>query len=280
MPFVYDVKMAPGGGREGWWFLFYGDRILVRSRGGSAQIPWLAGPEELRILPAHSLFLGTSDGKPCFTARLEEPTELPDTSFHSLRSLLGAVEEEMFALAGRAFQILEWERMHRFCGKCGKPTEPMPDKRAMLCGACGIQYYPRIVPAVIVAVVRSGRILLANARRHPEAFYSVLAGFVEPGETFEGCVCREIREEAGMEVENIRYLGSQPWPFPNTLMVGFTAEYAGGDLVVEEKELIRAAWFGPDEVRRLEIPRKGSIARALIDWFLADHSSTDHQNSP
>ena len=213
-------------------------------------------------------------------ARLKEPIDLPDASFRSLRSLLGAVEEEMFALTGRAFQIVEWERTHRFCGKCGKPTEPISDRRAMLCAVCGIQYYPRIVPAVIVAVVHNRRILLANARRHPEAFYSVLAGFVEPGETFEECVRREIREEVGIEVGNVRYFGNQPWPFPNTLMVGFAAEYAGGDLAVEEKELVRAAWFEPEEVRQLEIPREGAIARALIDWFLAGHGNSGGNNPP
>ena len=138
----------------------------------------------------------------------------------------------------------------------------------MSCAACGIHFYPRISPAVIVAVVRDGRILLAHAQRFPSAFFSVLAGFVEAGETFEECVRREIREEAGIEVEDIRYFGSQPWPFPNTLMVGFTAGYAGGDLVIEEKELVRAAWFDPEEVRRLQIPRGGTIARRLIDWFL------------
>ncbi|MBN2721164.1 MAG: NAD(+) diphosphatase [Proteobacteria bacterium] len=280
MSFIHDLKIAPDEDREGMWFLFYGDHILVRTLEESARIPWLAGAEDLRVLPAHSFFLGTIDGKPCFTAGVEGPLELPGTSFRSLRSLLGEVEEEMFAIAGRAFQILEWERTNRFCGRCGKPTEPMPDKGAMLCPACKIQYYPRIVPAVIVAVVNNGRILLAHARRHPGAFYSVLAGFVEPGETFEECVCREIREEAGIEVENIRYFKSQPWPFPNTLMVGFTADYTKGDLVIEERELVHAAWFEPEEVLRLEIPRNGTIARELIDWFLAGRGSSGRHNRP
>ena len=271
MSFVHVVVPPPGIGREGWWFLFHGDQLLVRKRGDSAEIPFLTDPEELRLLPSRKQFLGMLDGKPCFTAELEEPIGFGESEYRTIRSLLGHLPEEMFALAGRAFQVMDWERSHRFCGKCGMPTEPMADERAMTCPACGIQYYPRIAPAVIVAVVRDGKILLAHARRFPSVFFSVLAGFVEAGETFEECVHREIREEAGIEVENIRYFGNQPWPFPNTLMVGFTAEYAGGDLVIEEKELTQAAWFEPEEVLRLQIPRHGTIARQLIDWFLAEH---------
>jgi NAD+ diphosphatase len=119
-------------------------------------------------------------------------------------------------------------------------------------------------------VVRDGKILLAQSSRFPAAFYSVLAGFVEPGETFEECVRREVREEVGIEVEDLRYFGSQPWPFPHSLMVGFTASFAGGELVLEEKEIVRAGWFGPEEVRRLQIPRHGTIARRLIDRFLSE----------
>ncbi len=273
MSFVHDVVPPPNLGCEGWWFLFHADRLLVRTRGDAAEIAFLADPAVLRLLPARKQFLGRMEGKPCFTAELEEPVEIGDSSFRSLRSLLGVLPEEMFALAGCAFQVMDWERTHRFCGKCGMPTEPMACERAMSCAACGIQYYPRVTPAVIVAVVRDGRILLAQARRFPSVFFSVLAGFVEAGETFEECVHREIREEAGIEVMNLRYFGSQPWPFPHTMMVGFTAEYARGELLIEEKELVQAGWFEPEEVSRLQIPRRGTIARQLIDWFLAEHGN-------
>lgn len=274
MTFVHVVTPPPDLGREGWWFLFHEDRLLVRGEGGSTQIPYVSDPAELCLLPARMQVFGTLDGRPCFTAELEAPPGLGGSSFRSVRSLLGQLSEEMFALAGRAFQVMDWERSNRFCGKCGRPTEPMADERAMTCPACGIQYYPRIAPAVIVAVVRDGRILLAHGRRFPSVFFSVLAGFLEAGETFEECIHRELREEVGIEVRDIRYFGSQPWPFPNTLMVGFTAEFAAGDLVIEEKEIVQAAWFGPEEVRRLQIPRAGTISRRLIDWFLSGHETS------
>jgi len=273
MTFVHDVVPPPSLGREGWWFLFHEDKLLVRSGGGTTEIPYVADPAELALLPARRQYLGMLDGRPCFTAEPGGPVLLGESSYRTLRSLLGAVTEEMFALAGRAFQIMDWERTSRFCGKCGMPTEPVQGERATACAACGIQYYPRIYPAVIVAVVRDGRILLAHGRRFPSVFFSVLAGFLEAGETFEECIRRELREEVGIEVKNIRYFGSQPWPFPNTLMVGFTAEYAGGDLVIEEKELVQAAWFEPEEVLRLQIPRGGTISRRLIDWFLSEHGN-------
>ena len=273
MPFVHMIAPPHELGREGWWFLFHEDRILVRAQGDAAEIPQITELPETSLLPARKHFLGMLDGTPCFTAELEEPIMIDGASYRPLRSLLGILPEEMFYLAGRAFQIMDWARTSRFCGKCGMPTEPMDDERAMLCGACVIQYYPRVSPAVIVAIVHEGKVLLAHARRFPSVFFSVLAGFVEAGENFEECVRREVLEEVGIEVKNIKYFGSQPWPFPNTLMVGFTAEYASGDLVIEEKELVRAAWFEPDEVRRLHIPRNGTISRRLIDWFLETYGS-------
>lgn len=274
MTFVHDVVPPLSHCREGWWFLFHEDRILVRDGGGTTEIPYVSDPGELALLPARNQFLGMLDGKPCFTAELEGPILLGGSSYRTLRSVLGSVTEEMFSLAGRAYQVMDWERTNRFCGKCGLPIGPMADERAMACAACGIQYYPRISPAVIVAVVRDGRILLAHGRRFPSVFFSVLAGFLEAGETFEECIRRELREEVGIEVRNIRYFGSQPWPFPNTLMVGFTAEHATGELVIEKRELVQAAWFEPEEVLRLRIPRGGTISRRLIDWFLSEHRNS------
>jgi NAD+ diphosphatase len=269
MRFLSAVVPPPGSGGEAWWFLFHGDRLLVETRGEDVGVPFWSDPAGRLAPPVRTQFLGTLDGRPCFSGELDRPAAPAGTEFRPLRSLLGILPEDLFSLAGRAFQIMHWDRTHQYCGMCGMRTEPVEGERAKGCARCGIQFFPRVTPAVIVAVVRDRKILLAHARRSPAVFYSVLAGFVEAGETFEECVRREVREETGIEVGNIRYFGSQPWPFPHAMMVGFTAEYAGGDLVLEEKEIVQAGWFGPDEVPRLQIPRHGTIARELIGWFLA-----------
>ena len=191
-----------------------------------------------------------------------------DHGFHELFPLFGQLPDDHFAIAGRAVQIVEWDRTHRYCGGCGEPTVDEPRERAKRCTACGQLAFPRISPAVIVRISRGNEILLAHGTRFPEAYYSVLAGFVEPGESLEETVAREVREEVGVEVQNIRYFGSQPWPFPNSLMVGFTAEYAGGDLAPDPREIADVRWFSVDDLPH--IPPPVSIARWLIDAFVAD----------
>jgi len=266
--FLPAVTPPPETDREALWFLFHGDRLLVETRGEEVSVPRGPMPGAHGLRPLRTQYLGTLDGVPCYGGEVAEPAESDGATFRTLRSLLGTVPDPLFSLAGRAYQIVDWERTHRYCGKCGGPTRPLDGERARTCPGCGLHFFPRVTPAVIVAVVRDGKLLLAQARRFPAAFHSVLAGFVEPGETFEECVRREVREEVGIEVTNLRYFGSQPWPFPHSLMVGFTAEYAEGDLAIEEKEIVRAGWFDADEVARLSIPRHGTIARRLIEWFL------------
>ena len=270
MLFLPAVAPPPTLSNNTLWFLFHDDRLLVKARGDEVAIPRWASTEDAGLLPVRTQFLGTLDGAPCYSGELAGEVGPEGSSFRALRPLLGVLPEEMFSLAGRAFQVMDWDRTHQFCGKCGGRTDPLEGERGRTCAGCGLHFFPRVTPAVIVAVVRDDKILLAQSSRFPAAFYSVLAGFVEPGETFEECVRREIREEVGIEVEDLRYFGSQPWPFPHSLMVGFTASFAGGELVLEEKEIVRAGWFGPEEVRRLRIPRHGTIARRLIDRFLAE----------
>jgi len=269
MLFLPAVAPPPTLSNKAWWFLFHDDRLLVEARGDEVAIPRWASTEDARLSPVRTQFLGTLDGAPCYSGELAGEAGPEGTSFRALRPLLSVLPEEIFSLAGRAFQIMDWDRTHQYCGKCGGVTGPLEGERGRVCAGCGLHFFPRVTPAVIVAVVRDGKILLAQSSRFPAAFYSVLAGFVEPGETFEECVRREIREEVGIEVEDLRYFGSQPWPFPHSLMVGFTASFAGGDLVLEEKEIVRAGWFGPEEVLALRIPHHRTIARRLIDRFLA-----------
>jgi NAD+ diphosphatase len=190
--------------------------------------------------------------------------------FHGLRALFGRVDDRVFRLAGRAFQIMNWDRTHQFCSRCGHATRDKEDEAAKRCPECGFETFPTMAPAMIVAVTRGDKILLARAGRFPKEMYSVLAGFVEPGESLEECVRREIGEEVGVEVKNIRYFGSQAWPFPNSLMIAFTAEYGGGEIRIDEKEIVDAAWFRADNLPK--IPDKISIARRLIDWFVGGGS--------
>jgi NAD+ diphosphatase len=162
--------------------------------------------------------------------------------------------------------MLEWDRGNRFCGACGAPLAMRSDVRAKECTACGRLVFPRISPAIIVAIERGARLLLARSARFAEELYSVLAGFVEPGETLEEAVYREVKEEVGITVKNIRYFGSQPWPFPDSLMVGFTAEYDAGEIAIDGEEIVAARWFAADQLP--SIPGPISIARRLIDAFI------------
>jgi NAD+ diphosphatase len=212
--------------------------------------------------------IGTLDGHRCYAAEVAPDAEPPEGMvFRDLRSLLGEVDERLFAMAGRAKQIVEWHRTHRFCGRCGAQTVASPTELAKECPRCGMLFYPRLSPAVIVLVRRGDRVLLARSPGFPPGMYSVLAGFVEPGESIEETIEREICEEVGVEVENVRYFGSQPWPFPNSLMIGFTADYADGELRTEPAEIEDAGWYRPEELPTL--PPEGTIARAMIEDFLA-----------
>ncbi|MFN0155100.1 MAG: NAD(+) diphosphatase [Gaiella sp.] len=213
-------------------------------------------------------FLGTFDGVAAWSVVLEDAPEAPPgMTFSPLRPLLALVEEALFPVAGRAVQIAEWHETHRFCGRCGTPTVDTPGERAKRCPACGLLAFPRVAPAIIVRVTRGEEILLAHGRRFPEPMYSVLAGFVDPGESLEDCVHREVHEEVGITLRDVRYWASQPWPFPHSLMLGFTAEYAGGELAIDESEIVDAEWFRRDALPR--VPPGISIARRLIDDWLA-----------
>lgn len=250
-------------------FVVCRSEVLVLETASGPALPRFAELDGIDAAGAH--YLGSLGGTDCFALVLEHSDAPAGATFTGLRPLNGRIEDDVFWVAGRALQIVEWDTTHRFCGRCGTPTDPVPGERAKRCPACRLLAYPRISPAVIVRVTRGDEILLARGRRFAEPIYSVLAGFVEPGESLEETVVREIREEAGIEVAGVRYWGSQPWPFPHSLMVGFTAAWAGGELDVDDEELVDAGWFTRGTLPRL--PMTFSIARRLIDeWRHATRS--------
>jgi NAD+ diphosphatase len=251
------------------WFAFRGDRMLV-FEDAPVRVPLAGGPDELGLDVLFRWEIGDLSGHACWAVELGADARPPERMvFEDLRGLFYRVDEDFFRMAGRAKQIVAWHTTHRFCGRCGGKTEPAPGELAMRCTRCGTMHYPRVSPAAIVLVRRGDEILLARSPGFPQGLYSVLAGFVEPGESIEEAVVREVLEEVGIEVTNVRYFGSQPWPFPNSLMIGFTADYTGGDLTPQPGEIEDAGWYTADNLPQL--PPNISIARAMIDDFVSQH---------
>jgi NAD+ diphosphatase len=277
MPFIPAIHPPADRNFPILWFIFDRSRLLVKSENGICALPDAALVANVGLEPTPKLFLGLLEHHLCYAGELKPDEPQPDGwEWMDLRGLLGAIGEELFWIAGRANHLLDWDRSHRFCGQCGRPTEDKADERAKICPVCGWVNYPRLSPAIIVAVIKDDHILLARNKRFRAPFYSVLAGYVEPGETLEECVQREIHEEVGLRVKNIRYFGSQPWPFPNSLMVGFVADYAGGEIIVDQSELVEADWFEAESLPNL--PLKVSIARQLIDWFVGTRKAPHQAN--
>ncbi len=210
--------------------------------------------------------VGTLDGIACFAALAQGP--VPEgLAARPIRKLFGSLELKALAIAALASQLAHFRATHRFCGACGQELEVSPKERALRCGRCAAVRYPTIAPCAIVLIHDERRVVLTRAPHFPKGVYGLVAGFLEPGESLEACVSREVMEETGLSVTDVRYVASQPWPFPSQLMVGFTARYAGGEIVMDATELEEAAWFDVDALPGLPPPL--SIARHLIDLHLA-----------
>jgi NAD+ diphosphatase len=251
--------------RPGGWALAHcRQQFLVDSNGVLFPRDWLKR-QDLPVLAEHAL--GRFGGEAVHLLELDHPAEVPGASWQGLRQFLLQADADTFRMLGYATQIGTWARQHRFCGCCGGPMQLLPGERAMHCPRCEVPHYPRLSPSMIVLVSRGDELLLARSPRFAAGVYSTLAGFVEPGESVEECVVREVREEVGVEVRNLQYVGSQGWPFPHSLMLGFHAEYASGDIVPQPGEIEDARWF-PLEALPVLPPRQ-SISRYLIDLYLA-----------
>ncbi|WP_346839691.1 NAD(+) diphosphatase [Microbulbifer sp. SAOS-129_SWC] len=242
------------------------------------QILFRAGRFVLGELPlpaaqvAGSHYLGELGGRPCGVHRLAEPLAVAGCEWRGLRSLLGAEDELHFALAGRAMQVASWDRDHRFCGRCGAATRDHPRDRARVCPQCELVVYPRISPCVIMLVTRGEHCLLARHAHHRHGLYTALAGFIEPGESAEQALAREVQEEVSVVVGGCRYIGSQPWPFPGQLMLGYLAEWAGGEPAPDRDEIAEADWYHWRQLPEL-LPPPQTLSGQLIQTFVDENNN-------
>jgi NAD+ diphosphatase len=225
---------------------------------------------QISHLILRSNFMGELDGRPTFAVEVDEaaPDPLP-FGFEQLRGAFGTLDEGAWLIAGRASMIVDWDRSHQVCGQCGHRTQYLLAERAKRCPNCGLVAYPRVSPAIIVLVERGDDVLLARGIRQSSGMYALIAGFVEAGESLEEAVHREIQEEVGIEVDAVQYFGSQPWPFPHSLMVGYTAQYRAGEIRIKPDEIADARFFAPHNLP--PIPPRLSIARRLIDYYAEKH---------
>jgi len=277
MPFQWPADYAPAvqppiePPERSLWFVFRGAELLVAEAPAIA-LPHCNHPNTLGMMPQRIQYLGVLGEEHCFSAEAAAETAAPQGwAWQGLRALFGVLDEARFALAGRALQIVDWDRTHQYCGACGRATAARTSERSRECPGCGLVAYPRLAPAVMGLVRREKELLLARAPRFPKDMYSALAGFVEPGETLEQCVEREVYEEVGIKVRRVRYFASQPWPFPHSLMIAFFADYYSGDIRVDETEIEDAKWFDVEKFENLpRLPARISIARRLIDAAIGE----------
>jgi len=281
-PPQYEPAVTTDAPGEAHWFVFRGDELAVeigplqapsddlrvKARPAWARLPLQKNHDWLGAAAVRTLYLGRLGGTQCWAAELAEGAEAPaGTAWTGLRALYTVLDDTHFALAGRALQLVAWDRTHQYCGRCGTPTALKPDERARVCPACKLTAYPRLAPAIMALVHRRNQdrneLLLGRSPHFPSGMYSALAGFVEPGESLEQCLEREVREEVGVRVQRIRYFASQPWPFPHSLMIAFVAEWRDGEIAPQASEIEEAKWF--DVLQLPKLPSRISIARRLID---------------
>jgi len=220
--------------------------------------------------------IGYYDNQPCFVVKVSHQSQLPHGyRWEAVRNLLirNAITESQFEMVGSAMQVINWNLGHQYCGQCGDKTKLHSEERARVCEPCGIHYYSRISPCVIVLITRGEECLLAKHAKGKGEFYSPLAGFIEPGETVENALRREVSEEVAITVKNLQYFGSQPWPYPGQLMIGFYAEYDAGDIEVDGIEITDARWWHYTDLP--SVPAGGSLSGKLISHFVAQCAEKD-----
>ncbi|WP_105609546.1 NAD(+) diphosphatase [Cronobacter malonaticus] len=241
---------------HGWWIVSHEQKLWLPN----AELPY-GQAADFGLTGEKALQIGLWEDAPVWLVLQKREKDMA-----SVRQLIDQ-DAGLFQLAGRGVQLAEFYRSHKYCGYCGHEMHPSKTEWAMLCGHCRERYYPQIAPCIIVAIRRDDKILLAQHTRHRNGVYTVLAGFVEVGETLEQAVAREVMEESNIRIKNLRYVTSQPWPFPQSLMTAFKADYDSGEIQIDTKELIDAGWYRYDQLPLLPAP--GTVARRLIEDTVA-----------
>ena len=267
LEFIPGVKAPNNKQISANWFLFLQGKLVILDGDVKNPVPYFPSLEKMGFQIVSKHYLGQFKGDPCYACELDSLADLPSGfTVTDLRMMIGRLPENWFMLAGRARQVIDWDINHQFCGRCGTLTVHHKKDRAKECPQCHLIHYPRLSPSIIVLVTRGTDILLARSANFPPGMFSTLAGFVEPGETVEEAVHREVLEETGIKIKNLQYQTSQPWPFPNSLMLGFYAEYDSGEITIDDEEIVEASWWAIDQLPM--IPPNGPISRHLIDQYL------------
>ena len=246
-----------------YWFIFFNNQLLLQKKGETYTIPYSINPP---VPVKNVLEVSLLEDMPACTASVDTPLE--ETAEYlpmGLRASYDYLDPILHKIAGKAYELIYWDQHSRFCPSCGTKTV-MQTTISKQCPNCKYEIYPVVSPAILVLIRKGDAILLVHARNFRGSFYGLVAGFLETGETLEECVRREVMEETGLEINNITYLGNQPWPYPSNLMVGFIADYVSGTIRLQDEELSEGAFFTKDNLP--ELPRKLSLARKMIDWWL------------
>jgi NAD+ diphosphatase len=248
-------------------FLFYKREIILKEHKNYPKFLLISEVEKLGINNSEMIYIGTVDGDDYYAANVATKDKIQGYISEDLGEIYGEVTENIFLLALRALHFINWLNKNNYCSCCGKKVQIEPKKTYIECLNCGHMMYPFINPCIIVAILKDDKILLARSPHFPPNMYSLISGFVEPGEFLETCVKREVKEEVGFDIKNIKYFGSHPWPFSNSLMFGFIAEYSSGEIVIDNNEIEAADWFSLNDLPN--IPEyKLSFARIIIDYVL------------
>ncbi|EOS16783.1 MULTISPECIES: NAD(+) diphosphatase [Parabacteroides] len=246
-----------------YWFIFFNNQLLLQKKGETYTIPYSINPP---VPVKNVLEVSLLEDMPACTASVDTPLE--ETAEYlpmGLRASYDYLDPILHKIAGKAYELIYWDQHSRFCPSCGTKTV-MQTTISKQCPNCKYEIYPVVSPAILVLIRKGDAILLVHARNFRGSFYGLVAGFLETGETLEECVRREVMEETGLEINNITYFGNQPWPYPSNLMVGFIADYVSGTIRLQDEELSEGAFFTKDNLP--ELPRKLSLARKMIDWWL------------